>query len=316
MTIRLENTKKLLILSDECNLAKQKCIMVVIEQISEKIINLIPYLMKTKTIIANVALALTLSVFYSCEKKAEDLLDTDTSSAKDNSTADNAASEMFKSVSENADNDASLRTTPCYTVTVSAGLTFPKTMTIDFGSGGCGDKRGQIIAVLSGRFRTAGSTITITTNNFYIGLNKIEAGTHVITNMGNNINNKQTFDVSITGASVISPSGTASWNATRTLIWEEGDTTPTDPTDDVYSISGQTNGTSTAGVTYTSSTTAGKPLVVKVGCQYVSSGEVSLTPNGKPVRTINFGAATTPAVCGDNQATVTIGSGAPINITL
>lgn len=274
--------------------------------------------MKTKAIITNVALALTLGVFYSCDKKAEDLIDTDTSSATDNSTAENAASEMFKSVSEAADNDASLRATTCYTVTTTtSGGVFPKTVTIDFGNGGCGDKRGQIIAVLSGPYRTAGTTATITTNNFYIGVNKIEAGTHVITNMGiNNITNKQTLDVSITGASVISPSGTASWNATRTITWEEGSTTPTDPSDDVYSISGQTNGTSTAGVTYTSATTAGKPIVVKVGCQYISSGEVSLTPNGKPVRKIDFGAATTPAVCGDNQATVTIGNGSPINITL
>lgn len=272
--------------------------------------------MKTKTIIANVALVLTLGVFYSCDKKAEDLVDTDTSSASDNSTSENAASEMFKSVSEASDNDASLRSTPCYTVTVSPiGAAFPKTVTIDFGSGGCSDKRGQIIAVLSGRFRTAGSTATITTNNFYIGLNKIDAGTHVITNMGNNINNKQTFDVSVTGAVVTTPGGTASWSSTRTIIWEEGDATPTDATDDVYSISGQTSGTSVKGVTYTSSTTAGKPLVIKMGCQYISSGEVSLTPKDKKTRTIDFGPATTPAVCGDNKATVTIG-GKPYEVTM
>lgn len=272
--------------------------------------------MKTKTLIANVALALSLGVFYSCDKKAEDLIDTDTSSATDNAAAENAASEMFKSVSEVADNDAGLRTASCYTVTVS-GLSFPKTVTIDFGTVGCDNKRGQIIAVLSGPYRTAGSTATITTNNFYVGTNKVDAGTHVITNMGNNVNNKQTLSVSVSGAVITTLSGgTATWNATRTITWEEGDATPTDPTDDVYSISGQTNGTSVAGVTYTSATTAGKPLVIKVGCQYISSGEVSLTPHNKPTRTIDFGAATTPAVCGDNQATVKIGSGAPINITL
>lgn len=275
--------------------------------------------MKTTTIFTNVALALSLTVFYSCDKKAEDLIDTDTSSATDNATAENAASEMFKSVSESADNDASLRSTcPIVTVDTTVGSSgpWPKTITIDYGTGGCSPKSGQIIAVLSGRFRTAGTTVTITTNNFYIGVNKIDAGTHVITNMGLNINNKQTFDVSVTGATITTPSGTASWNATRTLTWEEGSTTPFDPSDDVYSISGQTNGTSVAGVTYTSATTAGKPLVVKVGCQYISSGEVSLTPHNKPTRTIDFGPATTPAVCGDNQATVTIGSGSPINITL
>lgn len=270
--------------------------------------------MKTKTILANVALALTLSVFYSCEKKAEDLLDTDTSSASDNSTAENAASEMFKSVSEAADNDASLRSTPCYTVTVS-GLSFPKTVTIDFGNGGCGNKRGQIIAVLSGRFRTAGSTVTITTNNFIIGTDTIEAGTHVITNTGNNINSQQTFDVSITGAAVRTPGGRATWNATRTITWVDGSSTLTDPSDDVYSIAGQASGVSVKGVSYTTATTAGKPLVIMVGCQYITSGEISLTPNGKPVRKIDFGPATTPPTC-DNQATVTIGSAPPVNITM
>lgn len=268
--------------------------------------------MKTKTILANVALALTLGVFYTgCDKKTDDLIDTDTSSANDNSSSENAASEMFKSVSEVSDNDASLRATPCYTVTVSPiGASFPKTITIDFGSGGCGTKQGKIIAVLTGRFRTAGTVVTITTNNFIIGTDTIDAGVHTLTNSGNNLAGHQVFNISVSGATVKKPGGTASWNATRTIEWIEGDATPTDPKDDVYLISGNASGTSVKGVTYTASTDPNKPLRIALACQWIESGAISLTPNGKKTRTIDFGTSG----C-DNKATVTI-DGKTYNVTM
>lgn len=267
--------------------------------------------MKTKKILSTVAVALTIGIFAtSCEKtKTSDILDTDTSSATDNSTADNAFSGIFKSVSETTDTSSSLRS-GCPTVTIaSAGAlgTFPKTVTIDYGTVGCNDKKGKIIANLSGPFRDSGTVITVTTDAYFHGLNQIDAGTHTITNNGTVAGHKS-LSIDVAGAVITGPTGTANWATNRTLQWVAGDATPFIPADDVYLISGQSTGTNVKGVTYTAS--IGTPLRVAVACKWIEAGVITLTPNGKAARTIDFG--TTGC---DNDATVTI-AGNTINVKM
>jgi hypothetical protein len=267
--------------------------------------------MKTKSLITNVALALTLGILYTgCDKTKDEIIDTDTSSASDNSTSENAFSDIFKSVSEVSDANAGLKGGHCYTVTIdtTAGSKtggFPKTITIDYTA--CSDKKGKLTAVFSGHWRAAGSTVIITTDtNYYFGVNKVDVGTHIITNRGLFLGHKQ-FDVNITGAKVHTPGGHVSWSTTRTVTWIAGDTTA-DPADDVFKIEGQTTGTSAKGVVYTAAITS--PLIIANNCPWIESGVVTLTPKNKKTRTIDFG----NGAC-DNKATATV-NGKSIEVTM
>lgn len=254
-----------------------------------------------KGIIRNIALALTVgALVVSCEKPAtDDLFDTDTSSASDNSTSDNIFSGMFKSVSESADTSSNLKAGGCPTATVSPIIGWPRTVVIDFGTTGCNNRKGKIIAEMTGPFRTAGTTITITTQDYYDGLNKVESGTAVITNLGV-INGHNTFEFNVDSAKVTTPGGVVSWSTDRQIQWVEGDTTLFDTTDDVFLVTGQASGVSSKGVSFTASIT--KELRIATACQWIESGIIKLTPEGKADRTIDFG----NTGC-DNAATVKIG---------
>ncbi len=261
-----------------------------------------------KKIITNVALALTLCVFYtSCDKTKDDALDTDTSSSTDNSTSENAFSDMFKSVTEVADATPGVKSATCYTVTidttVGVGAPWPKTITIDYGA--CSDKKGKIKAVFTGLWSTAGSTITITADsNYMFGLNKVKCGVHTILNNGVNVGGPlaghKSFFMSVAGASPGAASA-ISWTTQRTITQIAGESTPTDTSDDVFQIEGSTSGVSAKGVTYTSVITT--PLVVAVSCPWIEKGVITLTPKGKKARSIDFG----PGTC-DNEANVTVGT--------
>lgn len=254
-----------------------------------------------KNIFKSITFALTIGVFLAgCDKAAtEDIFDNDTSSSTDNSTSDNAFSGIFKSISEAADTSANLKAGPCGVVTVTPITAWPRTVTVDFGTG-CNGKSGKIVAVLTGPFRTAGSVITITTEDYYDGLNKVEAGTCVITNLGASANGLKTFSFSVDSAKVTTPGGLVTWSTDREIQWAAGDTTLLDPSDDVYLITGQSSGISSKGVSFTASITT--ELKIAVACQWIESGVISLTPQGKAERIIDFG--TTGC---DNQAVVTIG---------
>lgn len=268
--------------------------------------------MKTKKIITSIALAFTLGVLYTgCDKAKDTVIDTDTSSASDNSTADGALSGIFKSISEAADTSSNLKALGCPTITTTTSTTtstWPRTLTIDFGTTGCNDKKGKIIAVLTKPFRTAGAVLTVTTVDFYDGLNKVDVGTHVITNNGNNLAGHQNFSIDVTGSSITTPSGPISWSTQRSLEWVEGFLTPLDQSDDVYLISGQASGTSVKGVTFTAAITT--PLRIAVSCKWIESGVITLTPKDKKPRTIDFGTSG----C-DNKAKVTI-DGTTYDITM
>jgi hypothetical protein len=258
--------------------------------------------MKSKKTIANVALMLALGVFYTgCDKTKDSVIDTDTSSATDNSTSENVFSDMFKSVSEISDANAGLKSGHCYTVSVDTTLGsktggFPKTVTIDYLA--CSDKKGKLTAVFSGHWRNAGSTVIITTDTSYsFGVNKVNVGTHIIINRGLFLGHKL-FDIKVTGAKVHTKGGHISWNTTRTITWISGDSTA-DTSDDVFKIEGQTTGTSTKGISYTAAITT--PLIIANNCPWIESGVITLTPKNKKIRTIDFGSGT----C-DNKATATV----------
>ncbi|MFH0866600.1 MAG: hypothetical protein V1904_10410 [Bacteroidota bacterium] len=249
-------------------------------------------------------------------KKDED--DTSQRAAIDNSTAENAFNDVFAQVDKaaretseaGAEKFMQLDSGGCATVTITPfdTFTFPKTLTIDFGSSNClctdgKYRRGQITATLSGKYRDEGTVVTVTLQDYYVNDNHVQ-GTKTITNLGHigtyGSGGNLKFSVVVSDASVTTPDGIISWNSTRTREWIEGeDTHWPNWQDDVYLIEGSADGTDKEGNPFNVTITSA--LRVALDCKWIESGTLDVTPYDKPVRSVDFGGGD----C-DANATVTI----------
>lgn len=205
-------------------------------------------------------------------------------------------------------------TTRCYTVTISP-LTigvWPKTVTLDFGTGCLGKdgktRKGKIITVFTGPLRIPGSKATTTFDGYYVNDVHVE-GTHVI-------NNTSTADIrrftrTITEGKLSKPNGNyILWNATHIHTQTTGLGTPAYHWDDEFDITGNAQGQNSRNGTVNSWTrTITAAVHKKANCRYFDKGAVGLTFNGYS-GSIDFG----NGVC-DNKATLSY-TGGTIDITL
>ncbi|MEO6883190.1 MAG: hypothetical protein ABI199_04095 [Bacteroidia bacterium] len=262
--------------------------------------------------------------FISCNKSVRDN-DNETQSSQDFTTAEFMFGDLFTQMdvvsSVQADVNrpnppANTVASSCATVTVNPALpnpTYPKTMTLNFGTTDCigpdgVKRRGILTIVFSGKYRTAGTVITISTNNYHINDYSVQ-GTETLTNMGLNSNNNPYYTENISNGIITTPTGgIIDWQAQCTREWTAGSATPIVITDDVYLIRGNITGSSTTGNTFSASIL--NPLQLTNGCRYVESGIVQMTPLHLSTRNIDYGSG----AC-DNLATVTI-NGVNYNITL
>lgn len=164
---------------------------------------------------------------------------------------------------------------PCAVVTESSN-TFPKIVTIDYGTGCVGQngltKKGKIIINVSGDMRVTGNTRTITFDNFYINEVKIE-GSRDAENIGpNNLGN---MVVKITGDITASSSEfTRSRNFTRYREWISGIST-CDISDDEFHVTGSGTAIGRRGIEIPHTIT--EKIVLKPGqCKYPLSGKVDI----------------------------------------
>ncbi len=259
---------------------------------------------KTKRILS-IALLSALGFSYTACRKNDRDNDKDTTSSRDNASAENAFAGIFKSIAEYTDSSSYLRA-GCASFTVdSVGTSsWPKTLTIDYGASNCmcadGNlRRGKIIASFTGRYRDSLTVITISTVGYYHNNNLVQAGTHTITNNGHNASGNLSYTISVQNATITTSNGTISWNSSRTREWVSGESTTTDPFDDVYSITGSASGTGTNANTFT--VVIDQPLIVALNCAYIKQGKLTLTPANLSPRIFDFGSGT----C-DNAATVSI----------
>lgn len=268
----------------------------------------------------------TFSLFLnSCGKTK---LNRSTTTSTDNNLAENAFNDVYKVVNETAEDESGNKGIQAYsfgncaTVTVDPAwpdTTFPKTVIVDFGSVNClgtdgRERRGSITYTISDKYRNAGCEITVTPNDYYVNDYKIE-GKKTITNNGRNYDYNINFTIKVTNGQVTSPEGDIiTWESIRTREWIEGEETTFwtngigGITDDVYSITGNANGVNRDGYTFT--VTIIEPLIVKIGCRWVTKGILEIAPEDLKVRTVNYGDGN----C-DNEATVEIGN-KTYNITL
>ncbi len=261
-----------------------------------------------------ISLALTmmitvLFIFSSCKKTNND---KDFSASKDDAFAE----ATFDNVTSIADEAYTLSTSgtykstegrvflsDCATVTLDTTV-FPRVLTIDFGDTNClGNdgryRRGKIIISFTGRYWHPGTIITTTFDEYYVNDNQVE-GTKVVTNNGFNDSGNMNWDIAVNGIITLADGGgTISWNAQRGREWIDGIQTPFNRWDDIYLITGQATGERANGIHWTRDITS--PLRVELACRFIVSGTVEITPEGKPVRILDYGDGS----C-DNEATVTV----------
>lgn len=270
--------------------------------------------MKTsKFIIA--ALALGAIIFTSCQKEIEWNNNSDkqhSKAASDNATAENSFSDVFKQASDGLNkanatvsgNKSSYEAlSGCATLTITPYdlTTFPKTVTVDFGTTNCmGDdgnnRRGKVIMVTTGWYNDSGTVITVTPDNYYVNDNRVD-GIQILTNNGHNAAGHLVYNIETNGT-VTTPQGIIHWSCSRQHEWIEGEITHLNPWDDVYLVTGSGEGTTVSNESYTFSVVV--PLRVKIGCPWVTSGILQVN-SGNYEMTVDYGDGN----C-DSQATVTI----------
>ena len=119
----------------------------------------------------------SIAIISSCHKSDRDK-DHETQSTSDNALAESCWNDIFKQMDDASAvtldvnrYSNSVHTATCYSINVNPALpdtTFPKLVTLDFGTTNCTgpdgiNRRGIITAVFTGKYRDSNTTITITT---------------------------------------------------------------------------------------------------------------------------------------------------------
>jgi len=256
--------------------------------------------------------AIAIFSLLACNKKSS--LDQTSVNVADDDAVSNA---VFEDVSNTADiadltldnyqaGTKSLTVTdscPSVTIDHPTDAIWPKTITIDYGSGCTGfydnTRSGKIIIVVTGPRKTTGSIRTITFDNYYFNGIKVE-GTKTIETMGYNGNQNMVFHVKLTDGKLTLPNNTVierSFDHQRE--WIAGFNTRNIWDDEVL-ITGTASGVTINGVAYTNSITTA--LHWTRACKFIVSGIIDIEREGKDSIVLDFGSGSCDAV-----ATVTKG---------
>jgi hypothetical protein len=192
---------------------------------------------------------------------------------------------------------------PLVTIDRPTDAIWPKTITIDYGSGCMGlydnSRSGKIVIVVTGPRLETGSKKTVTFLDYYFNGIKVE-GTKEVENLGYNNDQHLLISVKLTGGKLILPDGKViersfehqrEWIAgllTRN-IW-----------DDECLVTGTATGVNINGVTYNN--TIITALHWKRVCRFIVSGVVKIEREGLEPVEINYGTGECDAF-----ATVTLG---------
>ncbi len=194
----------------------------------------------------------------------------------------------------------------CTIVTINPSdvSTYPKTVTLDFGTG-CTSwygvtRSGTITFVFSDHFKNPNANVTATFTNYKVAGYKLE-GSYSVTNKSS-LANGVMFTSSVTNGKVTYPDGTTwySYSGNKTIKQTAG-LGSSNYNDYVFSITGSHSYASYTGKTLTDSVTT--VLVKQVACKNIVSGVVAFTYNGLVKGTLDYGNGT----C-DSLATINIGS--------
>ncbi|MCB9187039.1 MAG: hypothetical protein H6601_09870 [Flavobacteriales bacterium] len=284
-----------------------------------------------KKLILPIALVVATSVFISGCKK---FVHQDIKAASNSSVAISTFNDVFEQLNSAVSYEVALSgmTNPswnlhgtiCADVTLSPlGTTFPKTLTIDYGTGCIGSdgvsRSGKIMAIFSGDFRSENTTVNISFENFTNGQYTV-TGTDSVTNTGTDANGNPIFSEVIRDVTISWNTQEILWHADLNRTWLEGDTTnfTTDTiggtlglaglNDDVFTLSGTAIGNDSN--THPFSLEVTQPLVLPTSCKWITEGMLIVSP-------VNFNAGTVDYGTGDCDKQVTIEvDGEVFNFTL
>jgi hypothetical protein len=258
--------------------------------------------MKTKVFLMITALAVL--SFSSCKKDTSGVVDqTSINLADDDAVTDVVYEDVFSSV-DNAtiildqmgkSLDAKSETVkadscPIITITHPAGVSWPKTVTIDYGTScaGLNDnvRSGKIIIEVTAARLELGSKRTITFDNYFFNGIKVE-GTKVLENMGYNSNQNLVISVKLTGGKLTLPDGkTIERSVNHQKEWTAGLLTR-NIWDDECLITGTATGKNIEDVAYTN--TIMTALRWTRACRFLVSGVVKIERDGKTPVELDFG---------------------------
>ena len=173
---------------------------------------------------------------------------------------------------------------PCFTITVVPNIphVFPKTVTIDFGTGCLGRdgkyRKGKIVSIYTNPMVVPGAKVSTTFVGYYVDSFNIE-GTHITENTSTT--NMQGWKVTVINGKVtnVNNGNWRLWNSVKSVLQIEGNGTPHFPLDDVYAITGGATGSNSGGHTWSSNIST--PLIKKFTCRWIVKGTVRLMRDGR-----------------------------------
>ena len=172
----------------------------------------------------------------------------------------------------------------CFTVSVvpmQSGV-FPKTVTIDFGTGCLGRdgkyRKGKIVTIYTNRMLVPGAKVSTTFVGYYVDSSHIE-GTHITENTSNS--NMQGLKVTVIDGKITNTNSSKwhKWNSVKNILQIEGNGTPNFPLDDVYKITGGATGANSLGHNWSSNIV--EPLIKKFTCRWIVKGTVRIVRDGR-----------------------------------
>lgn len=261
------------------------------------------------------ATILSASAFYSCSKDdspdnttpPDDLTAQELTAARIQSDLvfDDVSSEVLQVSVNGTTGAASTTSSACATVTISPQdlTTWPKTVTIDYGSTGCIGingwvRKGKISYTLTKLPRETGAVVSVTFDNYSVNGYKLE-GSYSITNNGSSDANLN-ITTRLVNGKITYPDG--KWyTRNSTINWQQVAGSGTASIlDDEFNVTGEAVIKSSANnELITSSKT---PLLRKVTCGNFVSGQLNVAYNGI-AGVLDFGSG----AC-DKNATLSLGS--------
>jgi hypothetical protein len=177
--------------------------------------------------------------------------------------------------------------------------TFPKVVTIDYGTAGFVGKRGNIlkgkmIVTISNNMDVVGSTKTITFDNFSVNGNALN-GAKVITYKGND-----SWTISANDTLTRVDGTVVTWSTERTRTRIDDNQTPLIKWDDTFAITGSSSGVNAKGKAYTMTIDEANPLIIGGGYPFFTKGKLTITTETKTIY-LDYGNGTK-----DDLATVTV----------
>ncbi len=191
---------------------------------------------------------------------------------------------------------------PIITVDKPDSLNFPKIITIDFGTTGYIDNRGdtlkgKVIITVSDKIWKSGASKTIKLVDFYVNGNNVK-GSKSIVNNGLNAAKNPSYTTTVSDTIIRVDKSTIIRNASRTRVRIDNNGTTKLFWDDKFSITGSTSGVNAKGVAYTVVIT--NPLIIYNNYPYFVKGTVTTNTETRTA-VLDYGDGTK-----DRKATLTI----------